>query len=231
MQTQFNISYSTPLGYWDVNIYNTIDGHLVKTNGFLVKPDPNQPHIVKADPDTAMQGSSLKVTITGQNTSYFAQGTETVWFTQGTATSIHPTNVTIVSNTQIDADFAIPLFAPLGYYDINTFDLIDGYLVKPDGFKVVKNSVSVEEISSVLDYDIYPNPVSDQINIFIQPGNEISFSICLFDIGGRTIYLSGNKKISSEHHEKIDMSELTPGNYFIRINSGAASETKLVIKK
>ena len=68
MQSQFTISNSTPLGYWDVNVFNALDGHLVKTDGFLVKTNPNAPMIVMADPDSAKQGDNLSVTISGQNT-------------------------------------------------------------------------------------------------------------------------------------------------------------------
>jgi len=231
MQTQFSISNSTPLGYWDVNIFNAIDGHLIKTDGFLVKENPNQPHIVMADPDSAKQGENLKVTITGQNTSFFAQGTETVWFSQGTGTIIKPTNATVVSNTQIDADFAIPLFAPLGYYDVNTFDLIDGHLMKPDGFKILKNTVSLKEIDDLLQYDIYPNPITRFVNVRINPKLPTTISITLLDIGGRTIYISRQKIISSLYETTIDLSNISKGTYFMRINAGTATETKLIIKE
>jgi hypothetical protein len=74
IQSQFSISYSDPLGYYDVNVYNPTDGLLTKTNGFLIKADPNQPHIVYADPDSAKQGQTLSVTITGQKHKFLCAG-------------------------------------------------------------------------------------------------------------------------------------------------------------
>jgi len=231
IQSQFTITNSIPIGYWDVNVFNATDGHLVKKDGFLVKIDPNQPMIVKADPDSAKQGDNLTVTISGQNTNFFAQGTETVWFSQGSSTIIYPNTVNIISNTQIDADFAIPVFATLGYYDVNTFDTIDGYLMKPDGFKILPYAVSVTELEEVISYEIFPNPVVNYLSIIIRPKQETSLSISVFDLGGRTIFKLGEKTISSYYKKEIDLSNISPGTYFVRITSGISSETKIVIKE
>lgn len=231
LQAQFAISYSTPLGYWDVNVYNAFDGHLVKTDGFLVKLNPNQPMIVKADPDTAKQGDFLTVTISGQNTNYFAQGTETVWFTQGSGTTIYPDSVNIISNTQIDADFTIPMFAALGYYNVNTFDLIDGYLTKADGFRILPYSVSLKELDEFVDYEIFPNPIINSLFVKINPIQKTSISISIFDICGRTIFSMGEKAISSLYIKEIDFSNIRKGTYFVRISAGTLSETRIVIKE
>ncbi len=231
LQAQFSITNTTPTGYWDVNVFNGIDGHLIKTDGFLVKIDPNQPMIVKADPDSARQGDNLQVTISGQNTSFFAQGTETVWFSQGSSTTIYPTSVNIVSNTQIDADFAIPMLAPLGYYDVNSFDTIDGYLIKTNGFNILPYAVSLKELDKILSYEIFPNPVINSLTIKIQPKQETSFTISIFDLGGRTIFKLGKKSVSSLYEKEIDLSNISPGTYFVRIISGLSSETKIVIKE
>ena len=231
IQAQFSIFYSTQTGYWDVNVYNDIDGHLIKSDGFLVKLNPNQPMIVKADPDSAKQGDNLSVTISGQNTNFFAQGTQTVWFTQGSATTIYPVNVNIISNTQLDANFVIPIFATPGYYDINTYDTVDGYLIKPDGFKILPNTVLLTELEEVLGFEIFPNPVVNTLFINIQSKQETSFSISVFDLGGRTIFNFIEKAVSSSIKKEIDMSDISPGTYFLRISSKESSETKIIIKE
>ncbi|MHC4571451.1 MAG: hypothetical protein ACYS0C_05175, partial [Planctomycetota bacterium] len=60
-------------------------------------------------PDTAQQGESLAVTITGQNTNFTqGSGTTGVWFSQGSPTvNIFATSFLPSSDTLLSADFDI----------------------------------------------------------------------------------------------------------------------------
>jgi len=161
LTANFSFPNSLPTGYYDVNVSNSIDGIMTVPNGFLLNPNPTPPVIIAAAPDSAKQGQSLTVTITGQYTN-FTQGTSTanVWFQQGTSTLIFPSMINVVSDTKIIADFTIPFNAPTGYYDVVTLDDIDGLLVLPNGFYVDSLITDVEEFSLDNSVEIYPNPSS-----------------------------------------------------------------------
>ncbi|MEY3442258.1 MAG: hypothetical protein RLZZ519_539, partial [Bacteroidota bacterium] len=69
-------------------------------------------------PDSAVVGQALTVTIIGQGTN-FTSATST--YLQSGGNYIHPGSYTVLSNTQIQANFVIPPNTPLGFYDINVW--------------------------------------------------------------------------------------------------------------
>ena len=92
--------------------------------------------IVSVDPNSANQGESLTVSLSGQNT-HFAQGTQTIWFNQGSSTII-ATNVNVSTETLLDFDISIPVAAPLGLWDVNFQNATDGLLTKVDAFTILE---------------------------------------------------------------------------------------------
>jgi hypothetical protein len=100
---QVGIPYGTPLGLYQTNVQDPIDNTISLANSFTVVANPNSPTIVNVNPSSTMEGTSLTVAISGQNTN-FQQGTTTVWFNQGSST-IYASNVNVNSLTSLDAFF------------------------------------------------------------------------------------------------------------------------------
>ncbi|MBT3209505.1 MAG: T9SS type A sorting domain-containing protein [Bacteroidetes bacterium] len=90
--------------------------------------------LVSVNPNSASQGESLTVSLSGQNT-HFLQGTQTVWFNQGSST-IYGTTINPTSETLLDFEVSIPVAAPLGLWDVNFENLADGFLTKPNSFTI-----------------------------------------------------------------------------------------------
>ncbi|MBN4065747.1 T9SS type A sorting domain-containing protein [Candidatus Amoebophilus asiaticus] len=96
-----------------------------------------QPVITSVDPDSAQQGQSLPVYITGQNTN-FAQGSLTinyVWLSQADSI-INSSSTYASSNTYLQADFSIPSNANTGLWDVNVYNSIDDTILFSNGFKI-----------------------------------------------------------------------------------------------
>ena len=72
--------------------------------------------------------------------------------------------------------------------------------------------------------NIHPNPVNDRL--YIETENDIE-NITIFDIFGRQQQLSN----SSHQHSVIDVSNLTSGIYFIKINTNNGEIVKRFVKK
>ncbi len=92
-------------------------------------------NLVSISPNSASNGQTLNVTITGANT-YFNQGSGTTVnfiFNQGSATI---NSITILNNTSIDANITIPANTYTGDYNVSVYDSIDGYLSLYNGFHV-----------------------------------------------------------------------------------------------
>jgi uncharacterized protein (TIGR02145 family) len=131
LDATFSLPFS-PLGYYDVNCYNSYDGLLQPLeNGFLLE----FPIINSINPESGYNGQTLTVTISGQNT-HFTQGTNMIWFNQGSST-IQAYNVNSVNDTILDATFNLP-YSPLGYYDVNGSNYYDGtFLPLENGFLLI----------------------------------------------------------------------------------------------
>jgi pectate lyase len=70
---------------------------------------------------------------------------------------------------------------------------------------------------------LYPNPVADQL--YISSDNQKVENIVIYSLSGAVV-----KNISSEV-ESIDVSDLTTGNYLVKVTTDLGSFTKKIIKK
>ena len=171
------IPYGTPLGLYQTNVYDPTDNTISLANSFTVLPNPNSPAIVNVSPNSTMEGTSLSVAITGQNTN-FQQGTTTVWFNQGSST-IYANNVNVNSNTQLNAFFVIPFGTPLGLYDTNVQDPIDNTVTSANSFTITANPNTPDLVSvSPNNGDIgttIPVTISGQNTNFLQGTGTLVF--------------------------------------------------------
>lgn len=93
--------------------------------------------ITSVSPNNANQGTILSVSISGSNT-HFGQGTNTtqVWFRQGTSTIWYPTSTNVINTTQLTAQLTVASNRPIGFYDVYTYNSLDGTIMLNNGFSV-----------------------------------------------------------------------------------------------
>jgi hypothetical protein len=103
--------------------------------------------LTSIDPDSAAQGDNLSVYIIGQGTNFYqGSGATSVWFVQGSST-ISSYSFWPGSNTTLTADFAIPIDAPIGLWDLSVNSSADGTLTLADAFTVNPAGTTPEIIS------------------------------------------------------------------------------------
>jgi len=130
------LSAQQPVGLYNLHVYNNIDGNLILSNSFAVNTNASQAQLVGITPSSATQGTSLNVTISGQNT-HFNQGTSTItWFQQGSSTVIYPNSQNSTSATTMTANYTIPTNAVTGYYNTYTYNDVDGMLMLNSSFYI-----------------------------------------------------------------------------------------------
>ena len=151
LRAYFNIPANAPTSYWNVSINNYTDGAITLENGFTIVDISDMPIIVSVDPDNAIQGQSLDVSITGQNT-HFAQGSGTwnVWFSQGSLT-ISASNFSTPSNTLLSANFNIPDHAPTGLWDVSVHVVNYEIITLDDGFTIAFTFTDYPLITTIVD--------------------------------------------------------------------------------
>ena len=94
--------------------------------------------------------------------------------------------------------------------------------------QITVGPVSVGE-HPLIDISVFPNPVSDILNIELGDNVDVS-EIQLFDVMGKMIYSKG---VDSDNNVSIDMSELTPTMYYVRfvMQDGQVSKPVKVLKQ
>jgi hypothetical protein len=147
----------------------------------------NAQTISNVNPSIAMEGTTINVAISGQN-SNFQQGTTTVWFNQGSST-IYASNVNVSNNTSLVAQVGIPYGTPLGLYQTNVQDPIDNTISLANSFTVVANPNSPIIVnvnpSSTMEGTALTVAISGQ-NTNFQQGTTTVW----FNQGSSTIYAS-----------------------------------------
>ena len=133
--SQFSIPTNAVSGSWDVNVQNSIDGLITKSNGFYINSTTNPPQIISIVPDSVEQGQSLTLTINGTNTNFTATGGTTVWFKHDT-TQMNPLTTTVINDSTININLCVPSSATLGYWNIHAFNVTDSLLIKYNGLYI-----------------------------------------------------------------------------------------------
>lgn len=81
------------------------------------------------------------------------------------------------------------------------------------------------------DVVVYPNPVSDYVNIDVKATQAVEYKITLTDIAGRQLININKKAANGTNHESINVSGLSGGIYIIRISSRTGSYSqKLIVR-
>ena len=87
---------------------------------------------------------------------------------------------------------------------------------------VAVTDIELEEVKAIQTFSIYPNPANDILNI---SSNEIlETTLVIYNISGGIVT---QKPLAKNDHWQLDISQLPPGYYFIRIGSQASRFVKL----
>ena len=156
LSSKIYIPSDAPVGQVDIGLVNDIDGTLMLYNGFTITP--YEPVLTTVTPSAAYKGQKLSVSVTGQNTNFWHQGTTTafsqgspttwfatgsefidnattvVWLSQGSST-IFSTDCGIAGDELLMASFEIPADASTGLWDVNV-PKSEGILTLPEAFLI-----------------------------------------------------------------------------------------------
>ena len=166
VSANFTIPSNASLGSWNVNVMPVTGSLFTLTNGFVINSSLT-PTIILIVPNNAIQGQSLAVQITGQNTNFVTtSGSATinnvgsVYLSQG-STTITATSFSAISATNVSANFTIPSNASLGSWNVNVMTIAGSLLTLTNGFVI---NVLTPIISSIVpNYAILGQSLAVQI--------------------------------------------------------------------
>ncbi len=211
INASFNIPNDQQIGMYDVFVDN-----ISMENGFEVEELELNPQIVSIDPDNGRQDSEGDYLISGSETMW-TEGIETIVFKYHDDNSItlEPQSITIDNDTEVTVVLAIPIDQQLGVYDIYVDDIM-----LENGFTVdILDAITDELISGV---NIYPNPAQNYLNLDLPEGSEYR----IVAIDGRQ--MSDFKSDNSTN--KLNVSNLENGIYFVQVKMNGESFTKKFVK-
>jgi len=135
----FTFQMTSPVGLYNLAINNNLDGNLTLNQSFTVILSSKAPKIYSVNPDTAIQGTTVSVTITGINTHFDSGLNLNVSLFRAPNTTINPSTIVRNNDTSLTADFVISPTAAIGLYDLRTSNSIDGQVNLAQSFTVIAN--------------------------------------------------------------------------------------------
>lgn len=103
------------------------------------------------------------------------------------------------------------------------------------GFFAIDNlaltsTASVEELESISNFNLYPNPTNGNVNISYESHTNNELAITLFDINGREISKSIQRNTVGSNQLKLFTENLENGVYFIELSNGNSNKKIKFIK-
>lgn len=103
---------------------------------------------------------------------------------------------------------------------------------KPAGNVLKSTTTPLEEVVSDPFLRVYPNPVTDVLNIEYSLDKDAAISVQLYSLMGSLIKSTGKQKVSAGTHvQYLNCADLSPGTYILKVVAGEKVLSEKVIKK
>lgn len=178
LKAKFSIPTNSPLGLYEIRVTTSTDGQIRLRNAFELLVNPKAPKLISINPDTAMQGDTLTISVTCQFT-HFTQGSQNVGIQYSNQFVQYASSYTVKNDSFLTAHFSIPNNAPVGQYYFFVINNTDGTVYETNIFTVLNNP-NKPLVTSV-------SPKS------VQQGNTLALTIK----GTRTHFLNNSNQIIS----------------------------------
>ncbi len=98
-----------------------------------------------------------------------------------------------------------------------------------DDTTITVANISLGENTLSANMIMFPNPVSDALNIELNSAESDYINITIMDISGKTIMSLREKRTSSKYEGRIDVSTLSKGIYMIEVTDGSYTALRRLI--
>jgi len=117
------------------------------------------------------------------------------------------------------------------YYIAFEGDAKYGYGVCIDDITVTGDHIGIDELTFNSRVNVYPNPNNGNFTIEINSKTPEIISIKVFDLLGTMVYENNNIVNSSNYTNTIDLSFLSNGIYYLKVQGDYKNITKKIIIK
>ncbi len=214
------ISTNAPLGNYDLQVINQVDGSLILPNVFTVTAG-NGPKILSITPPVGHLRETLNVTILGSRTNFTQSSQTLLFFRQGTSSvNINVNSLTPNNDSMLTANISIPNWANRGFYSFMLYKNKDttgqSALFLAEVFEVDFAIGISEQVATEEPLIVYPNPAQKQITV---SANKRIEQVDLFDLQGRLLQTTKPSLPETEIEIKVDDFILPKQCYFLKIKT------------
>lgn len=78
---------------------------------------------------------------------------------------------------------------------------------------------------------LYPNPASQQVELVMNLNSQQTVNVQVIDLTGKTLLTKSYNDVIGEVNQKLDISDLSAGTYFVKISSEKGNTVKKLIVK
>lgn len=131
-----------------VSIASTVNPTINLANGFTVNSASSTASLTAIAPNTAAQGQSLAVSITGTNTHFNSASNTVKFFSQGTESfDIYELYNTPFGSGILSSNLLISPNAPTGVYSVGVENSVDGLMMLNNSFTITANNKSLTTVA------------------------------------------------------------------------------------
>lgn len=120
------------------------------------------------------------------------------------------------------------------YSDTNLRSGFNYYRIKQvdfDGSATLSDIVLLHASVSLVGFDIYPNPTKDIINICSKAALDNEVTVQVNDLFGAEVFIKKLPQIQQSDRLHLNLDNLRPGTYILKINSGAEAYSYRIVKQ
>jgi len=226
IEAKFIFSYSNQSGYKTITVSSPYEGSLNLENAIFVAEAEPGGSISKVVPDTAIQGQSVSISVTGKDI-VFMQGTSSLSLTKDNFTISPTTNTIVLSDSTLSGQFGFLQTFPAGKYDVVVYgDYAWPDVILSEGFELkLFNFLEEKSFNSFL--SVYPNPCKGNLNIERKINNAEDFTIQIYNIDGKLLF--EDKLLKNEKEASFDLSFLPKGSYILNVIMNDAKQSSNLI--
>lgn len=185
LECDFLLNPDHPIGFYDVQLFAV---PVVLENGFEVTAATIFPELNGIDPDTAEQGETVRLTISGTDTHFnHPQVTNEVYLT-APGNYAYGINLEAIDATTLEADFTFEYYHTPGSYGLKVYNQLDGLMTLENVFTLEAGPdapaiSSVEPDSAMQTEEVWITITGENVDF-----NQGSVTFYLYQSSGTIIY-------------------------------------------
>jgi hypothetical protein len=95
----------------------------------------------------------------------------------------------------------------------------------------VMTYASVEDVNNQLDFQLYPNPTNESVNIALNLSENKDINVQIYSMDGKVVTEKSYQNLSGQQNLNLDIQGLASGTYMVSVNTEGRSFIKMLSVK